>query len=219
MRILYLEDELDIAEAVLERLERERYEVVHFTSPEALLGRVADAPVDAAVLDVMIGRDDDAGFELARALREAGYLGAILFVSARDGVADRVHGLDLGGDDYLVKPFSLDELVARVRALLRRDGTLRRAIVEVGRLHVDLVRRVVAWDGDTVDLSDREFALLELLAHDPTRVHPADEIADRVFPAAATGPAIVRVYVGHLRRKLHPEAIVTARGGYRLGDA
>ena len=217
MRILYLEDDADIAEAVVERLGLERYDVVHVTTPNAALTSMSEVPFDLAVLDIMIGRDDAAGFGVAAALRDAGFEGGILFLSARDTVGDRIRGLDLGGDDYLVKPFSLDELVARVRALLRRDLGLRRAIARHGRLEVDLASRIVRWCGRSVDLSDREFSLLELLVHEPERVFRAEELADRVFPAATSGPAIVRVYVGHLRRKLHEDVVVTRQGGYRLG--
>jgi DNA-binding response OmpR family regulator len=217
VRILYLEDDADIAEAVVERLALEHYDVVHVTTPDAALATMWEAPFDLAVLDVMIGRDAEAGFGVAAALRDAEFGGGILFLSARGAVSDRIRGLDLGGDDYLVKPFSLDELVARVRALLRRDLGLKRAVARHGGLEVDLAGREVRWHGTSVDLSDREFSLLELLVHEPDRIFPAEELADRVFPSATSGPAIVRVYVGHLRRKLHDDVVVTRQGGYRLG--
>lgn len=176
-----------------------------------------DAPVDLAILDVMMPGDDDAGFEIARRLRDDGYDGSLLFMTARDSVDDRVEGLDLGADDYLVKPFSLDELRARVRALLRRMRATRTARLDRGRLSVDLAARTVAWDGEFADLTEREFAMLEILAHDPDRSFTSHELLDRLFPEAASGAAVVRVYVRQLRTKIAPDVIVTVAGGYRLG--
>jgi two-component system, OmpR family, response regulator QseB len=217
MRILYLEDEPDIAEGVVELLVSDRYEVVWVRQVDEAFGELASKPFDLALLDVMVAGDDEAGFAVASALRDAGFDGQVMFLTARDRVADRVHGLDIGGDDYLVKPFSFQELRARVRALLRRSSRLKRSQLERGPLCIDLASRSVTWHGETVSLSDREFAMLELFAHEPDRVFRADELLDRLFPNASSGTPIVRVYVGHLRRKLSDDLIATTPAGYRLG--
>jgi two-component system, OmpR family, response regulator QseB len=217
VRILYLEDEHDIATGVVELLRSDRYEVVWVDRLDAAYDALAAAPFDLALLDVMIGSDDAAGFTFAADLRAAGFDGHVLFVSARDAVSDRVRGLDLGGDDYLVKPFSADELRARVRALLRRTAPLKRAVLERGGLRIDLAQRTVSHAGRDVELSEREFAMLELMAHEPDRPFPVEELLDRLFPNALSGPTVVRVYVSTLRKKLGDDAVETVPGGYRLG--
>jgi DNA-binding response OmpR family regulator len=217
VRILLLEDEPDIAQGMVEVLTRDRYAVDWVASVDAALAAIAERDVDLAVFDVMVGDDDDAGFSLAATLRDAGFLGPILFTTARDTVADRVRGLDLGGDDYLVKPYSLVELRARVRALLRREAQVKRSETVLGPLRVDLANRRVWWVEREVELSDREFAILELLALHPQRVFATLELLERFFPDAASGPQVVRVYVRQLRQKVDESVIATVAGGYRLG--
>lgn len=217
MRILLLENEPTLAEPLLALLKSERYETRWARSLEAVWPCLESAEPDLAILDVMLPENDDAGFDLARTLRGLGYRGSILFITARDAIEDRVHGLDIGGDDYLVKPFSLQEFSARVRALLRRAAETKEARFERGALEVDLVARRAAWRGVAVDLSEKEFALLELLSLYPGRVFGVDDLVRRFFPEAASGTRIVRVYVHHLRQKLAPDVILTAPGGYRLG--
>lgn len=217
MRVLLLEDHADIAAALLESLTAARYAASWVRTREEAYGAMAAGGFDLAVLDVMLPGDDDAGFALATDLRRAGYDGPLLFVSVRDTEADRVAGLDLGGDDYLVKPFGLREFMARVRALLRRRAQTKAAVLDRAGLRVDLAARRVAWQGATVDVSDREFAMLELFALYPDRVFSADELVDRLFPSAASGPGVVRVYVSQLRHKLADGVIRTVAGGYRLG--
>lgn len=218
MRVLLVEDEADIAIGVVEMLQQHRYKVSWASSVDETWAALAEAPVDVLLLDVMLHGDDEAGFRLAQQLREGGFDGGILFLSARDSVDDRIEGLDVGGDDYLVKPFSFAELRARLRALLRREAGLKQAILERGSVRIDLNARAVWAAGGRVDLSDREFALLEILAHHPERVFGAEELVDRVFPQAASGVAVVRVYVRTLRSKLGESLIKTVPGGYRLGD-
>lgn len=219
MRILILEDHQAIAEPLVEALRRQRYDVVWVATLDSAFDALADSVFDLAVLDVMLPGSEDAGFELAHHLRDVGFAGQILFLSARDGVDDRVIGLDSGGDDYLVKPFSLTEFLARVRALLRRTAQTKRAVLRHGRLRVDFDSRVVSWDGRIVGLSDREFAMLELLALYPDRVFSAEELQERFFPDAASGVRVVRVYVSQLRQKVDDGLITTVPGGYRLGAA
>jgi len=216
MRILILEDEADIAEGVVEVLQRDRYVAHWVRDADEALHAFAEGPFDLAILDVMIGADEDAGFELAARLRELGHDRAILFLSARDTTEDRVRGLDLGADDYLVKPFSLAELSARVRALLRRSADQRRSRMTIGDLYVDLAAREVRWRERPVDLSVKEFELLEWFALHPGRVFSGTDLQQRFFPDATSGPGVIRVYVGQLRRKLDRELIATVPGGYRL---
>lgn len=218
MRILLLEDEHDIAEAVVEALTSDHH-LVTWAPDVATAEAAAARGVDLAVLDVIVGDADDAGFELATGLRRSGFLGPILFTTARDAVDDRVRGLDLGGDDYLVKPYSLTELRARVRALGRREAPTKEAIIARGPLRVDTGAKRVAWGGRDVDLSAREYALIELLARFPDRTFAAAELQERVFPDAGPGGSVVRVYVRQLRQKLGADVVATVPGGYRLGAA
>jgi DNA-binding response OmpR family regulator len=219
MRILLLEDQPDIATPLIEALRLGRYEVVWSRTLDEAWQAITARPFDLAVLDVMLPSGDDSGFELARDLRAVGYGGQILFISARDAERDTVIGLDLGGDDYLVKPFGLQEFMARVRALLRRTATTKTAVLERAGLRIDLAARSVTWAGKTAELSEREFAILELLALHPDRVFGVDELLERFFPDALSGAGVVRVYVSQLRHKVADEVIRTVAGGYRLGPA
>jgi DNA-binding response OmpR family regulator len=219
MRILLLEDQADIAEPLVDVLRRARYEVVAARNLDEAYEALTTATFDLAILDVMLPSGEDAGFDFAADLRDVGYTGQILFISARDAELDAVRGLDLGGDDYLVKPFGLAEFMARVRALLRRTAQTKRTILDRHPLLVDLSTRRVAWEGEVVDVSDREFAILELFALYPDRVFTVDELLERFFPDASSGPSVVRVYVSQLRHKVAEELIRTVSGGYRLGPA
>jgi two-component system, OmpR family, response regulator QseB len=217
MRILLLEDEPDIAEGVTVALRHDRYTVASAPSKGKAYEAMAEGDVDLAILDVMLPGDDDAGFTVAATLREAGFAGPILFLTARDAIEDRVQGLDIGGDDYLVKPFSLEELRARVRALLRRSADTKRSRLVRGRLSVDLAARRVSWSDRDVALSEREFEMLELFAHFPERVFSTNMLLERFFPEAGSGAAVVRVYISQLRHKLDESVLATVPGGYRLG--
>jgi DNA-binding response OmpR family regulator len=217
VRILLLEDQPDIAEPVVDMLRNQRYEVVWASRLSEAYEALTAATFDLAVLDVMLPRNEDAGFVFARHLRDAGYPGHILFLSARDSVDDKVFGLDAGGDDYLSKPFSLHELAARIRTLLRRTAQTKRSLLERGRLSVDLTARRVTWNGGPVALSEREFMILEAFALHPERVFTVNELLDRFFPGADSGPRVVRVYVSQLRHKIADSLIETMPGGYRLG--
>lgn len=217
MRILLVEDEEDLARALVAVLERERYQVAWARDRDEAAERLADGDPDLLVLDVMFPGDEDGGFHLAEGLRGAGVRTPILFLTARDTVDDRVEGLDLGGDDYLTKPFEVAELLARVRALLRREGQTKRPVLQRGALSLDFTGRRVCWRGREVHLSDREFALLEVLALHPERAFAVDELVDRLFPQAESGAYAVRTYVFRLRERLAPDVIRTIPGGYRLG--
>jgi len=217
MRILVVDDEPDLTRALAALLGAARYQVATAASSDEAYAALAESEPDVIVLDVMFPEDEDGGFRLARELRTAGCLAPILFLTARDAPDDRVAGLDLGGDDYLTKPFDAAELLARVRALLRRGSEQRTATLQRGPLTIDFRARSVSWDREPVSLSDREFCLLEHLALHPERAYSVAELADSHFPTAASGSYAVRTYVFRLRTKLAPEVIATLPGGYRLG--
>lgn len=217
MRILLVEDEAGLAGPLVALLRRERYEVGWAEDLSSAQAAFLEAEPDLVALDVMLPEGEDAGFRFATELREGGFGGAILFLTARDAVEDRVQGLDTGGDDYLIKPFSLAEFLARVRALLRRGGAQGGKILRRGPLQLDFARRVVRWQETAVELTDKEFALLERLALHPERVFPVEELLGKLFPEADSGHRILRVYVHRLREKLGPEVISTLPGGYTLG--
>jgi len=174
----------------------------------------------AIILDVMLPGFD--GFELCRKLRSAGIWAPVLMLTARDAVGDRVRGLDAGADDYLVKPFSLLELAARLRALARRDDRARPAVLAVGELRLDPATKQ-AWRGTSeIQLSPKEFSLLELFLRHPGTVLTRSQILDAVWDFAYDGGSnVVDQYVAYLRRKLDlpfgRHDIETVRGmGYRL---
>ncbi|MDV6375686.1 response regulator transcription factor [Deinococcus arenicola] len=218
MRLLLVEDDPRIAEPTVAALREAGYAVTWAQTgldglEAALLG---DFPL--VVLDVMLPGMD--GFEIARELRVGGIESAILFLTARGEVADRVQGLDLGGDAYLVKPFAVPELLATLRALSRRERgqTAPQVAFAGGRGALDTIARTVAWDGAEVTVTGREYSLLEALALSPERWFTREDLLDRVWGPEFGGEArIVDVYVRYVRRKLAPEAITSERGrGYRV---
>ncbi|WP_234555026.1 response regulator transcription factor [Thermus caliditerrae] len=216
MQVLLLEDEPRLGRAVEGALLAQGYGVRWAKGLEEAQEAFLELEPDLMVLDVRLPEDPDGGFRFAKEVREAGYRGAILFLTARDSLEDRVEGLDLGGDDYLVKPFHLEELLARVRALLRREAEAKASWVRLGPLEVDLAGRAVFQGGRRVDLSLKEFALLEAFILHPGRVFAPEELAEKVFGDGEKVGA-VKVYVHYLRQKLHPEVVRTVPGGYRLG--
>lgn len=217
MRLLLLEDNVGLAEPLVALFKREGYIITWVVSKEDALEAFFEAEPDLAILDVMLPEGDDAGFELAQELREASYQGHILFLSARDEIDDRVRGLDIGGDDYLTKPFSIVELSARVRAILRRQAPTKQARFQQGDLVVDYARQEVFWQDIPVLLSDKEFALLSAFTHYPDRRFTVDALFDTFFANTDSGTRIVRVYIHRLRQKIAPDVIETTQGGYRLG--
>jgi two-component system OmpR family response regulator len=181
-----------------------------------------EAEYDTIVLDVMLPSLD--GLEVTRRLRAAGRWAPVLLLTARDGIDDRVAGLDAGADDYLVKPFSFAELAARVRALVRRGQAERPAVLEVGELRLDPARRQ-AWRGQQrLELSPKEFALLELFLSHPGEVLTRTRILEHVWDFAYDPASnVVDQYVGYLRRKVDrpfgQQDLETVRGvGYRLRE-
>lgn len=217
MRILLVEDEEDLARPLVGLLRRERYDVSWASTVDQAYEQLAIAEPDVILMDVMLGHDEEAGFSLAASLRDSGYHKPILFLTARDSLEDRVFGLDLGADDYLTKPFEIAELMARLRALVRRDSQTRRTVFQRGPLRLDFSTRRVYWEQSELTLTDREFGLLELLALSPEKVFKVEDLLDQLFPTATSGQAILRIYISRLREKTSPGIIVTVPGGYRLG--
>jgi len=212
VRLLLVEDNLKLSTAVSRGLRAEGYAVDVAGDGEAALLQAAVWEYDAVILDLMLPLRD--GFEVCRGLRERGSWVPILMLTARGGIDDRIRGLDAGADDYLPKPFDFGELLARVRALVRRKPAERPVRLEVGELVVDPATREVLYHGTPVDLTAREFAVLEYLARHPGQVVSRSTLLDHVWDSNYEGSTnIVDVYVGHLRRKLaSTELIKTVRG-------
>jgi two-component system OmpR family response regulator len=220
VRVLVVEDDIKMARLLRRGLEHEGYAVDVAGAGDEALWAVDSAEPDAVVLDTMIPEPD--GFEVCRRLRAQGRWMPVILLTARDAVADRVRGLDSGADDYLVKPFSFDELFARLRALIRRDPVRRPAVLSCGGLELDPARKAVAREGTPIELSPKEFALLELFLRHPGEVLSRTTILDHVWDFAYDGRSnVVDVYVRYLREKVDRPfgraSIETVRGhGYRL---
>ena len=222
MRILVVEDERKMAGLLRRGLEEEGYSVdVAMTGTDAIWV-AAENPYDAVVLDVMLPDID--GFAVCRELRSRERWMPVMFLTARDAVDDRVAGLDLGADDYLTKPFSFDELLARIRALIRRGPSERPAVLAIGDLSLDPARHRVTRGNVGVDLTAKEFALLEYLMRRPGEVLSRTQILEHVWDFAFEGDSnVVDVYIRYLREKIDRpfglDSIETVRGsGYRLRE-
>ncbi len=219
LRILIVEDEPEMADLLARGLRGEGYLVHTADNGADAISYATDGGCDIAVLDVML--PGMSGFEVCRWLRRQNPGLAILLLTARDAVDDRVKGLDAGADDYLTKPFEFAELAARLRALSRRDA-IGAERVELAGLQIDISRHTISAAGRALRLSRTEFDLLRLLAANEGRVIPRAEILDTIWGSSAyIDPNIVDQYVSYVRRKLEavdtPVRIVTARGvGYEL---
>jgi DNA-binding response OmpR family regulator len=218
--VLLVEDERKLRESLRVGLQDEGFEVLTAASGEDGYYQATTAPVDAVVLDVMLpGRD---GFQVLHDLRAHGLTVPVLMLTARDAVEDRVHGLNSGADDYLVKPFAFAELVARLRALLRREGRGRELYLRADDLEMDLVARRVVRAGVEIELTRREFELLEFLMRHKDTVVARDMIARTVWrDPADVLTNVIDVYIKLLRKKLGlpglAQLIHTVRGvGYAL---
>jgi len=217
MRILLVEDDPMIGESVVSGLAGEGHAVDWVRDGVAAETAVATTPYGLVLLDLGLpGRD---GLEVLRGLRARKLDLPVLVMTARDTVRDRVAGLDAGADDYLVKPFDLDELSARVRALTRRAAGRAEPLVERGPLVLNPATHAVHWHGAPVEVSGREFALLTALADRPGSVVSRAQLEEKLYGwNESIGSNAVEVHIHNLRRKLGDEAILTVRGlGYRLG--
>ncbi len=220
MRILVVEDELKMASLLRRGLAEEGHAVDVARTGDDALWMAGAAEYDAIVLDLMLPGVD--GIEVCRRVRESGVWAPVLMLTARDGVADRVAGLDAGADDYLAKPFSFAELLARLRALVRRGGVERPSVLEVGDLRLDPATRQV-WRGPTeITLSAKEFALLETFMRRPGQVLSRYQLLEHAWDYAYENRSnVVDVYVRYLRDKVDRpfghDSLETVRGaGYRL---
>jgi two-component system, OmpR family, response regulator len=222
MRVLLVEDEVKMAGLLKRGLEEEGYSVDVAGGGREGEWLGSENPYDAVVLDVMLPDID--GFEVCRRLREAGCWSPVLMLTARDAVDDRVMGLDAGADDYLTKPFSFAELLARLRALIRRGIPERPTVLRQGDLVLDPATRRVARGEAPVDLTPKEFALLEYFMRHPGEVLTRTRLIEHVWDFAFEGDSnVVDVYVRYLREKVDRpfgrDSLETVRGaGYRLRE-
>jgi len=218
--ILLVEDEPNVAFVVSSALKLSNYSVMEARSGEEGLSLARRLPLDLAILDVMLPDLD--GFEICQRLRSEGFEFPIIFLTARDATEDRIRGLTIGGDDYLTKPFSVEELVARVHVILRRTGKASlQQTYRCGPLTLDDSAHSVTRDGQRIDLSLTEFKLLRFLLRNAGRVLSRDQIIDHVWDYDFDGESnIVETFIHTLRKKVdghEPRLIQTVRGvGYRL---
>ena len=214
MRLLVVEDDAGIGELVSDELSREGYALDWAQDGNEALSLAESFPYDLIVLDIMLPGQD--GFSIAKTLRNKKQSVPILMLTARDGIDDRVRGLELGADDYLVKPFHIRELRARVRALLRRAQGEASNLVEVNRLKLDLEKKQVWWQEVEVELSGREYSLLAFLALHAGGFYTRESLLEHVWAGELSiEPRTVDSYILYLRRKLSSDAIETVRNlGY-----
>ncbi|AXL49964.1 DNA-binding response regulator [Paraburkholderia caffeinilytica] len=218
MRILVVEDDAEIGAAIRSRLTRIGHAVDLETDGATGYGLLAVERFDLAVLDVMLPSMD--GFSILRRMRAEGISTPVLLVTARSAIDDRVSGLGLGADDYLVKPFDYRELEARVQVLLRRNSGHANDVVRIGSLAIDRSSRLAELDGQPLSLSRQEFALLEILASRPQRVFSKEELLNQLFRYGKEPTAnAVEQYVTRVRKKIQGSSVEirTARGmGYQI---
>jgi two-component system OmpR family response regulator len=221
MRLLLVEDDVKLVRALQRGLQREGYAIDVAGTGDEALSHASAHDYDAVVLDVMLPGAD--GFSVCRELRRRKSWVPVLMLTARDQVGDRIRGLDAGADDYLVKPFDFGELLARLRALIRRGPSERPAVIKVGDLRVDPATHIVTRAGRQVELTAREFAVLEFMARHADEVVSREQLLEHVWDESYDGSTnVVDVYVGYLRKKLERrpfrgQLITTVRGvGFRL---
>ncbi len=220
-RILIVEDESRLRSSICRTLDETSHVAVAAGSL-AEAARQLTVEIDLIILDLML--PDGSGLEWLAALRAAGDRRPVLILTARDSVSDRVAGLDSGADDYLIKPFSLEELLARIRALLRRTVDLVTNQLQLGSVTVDLLNRIASRDGQPLHLQNRQFELLVFLMRHPNQVVTREMIAREVWKeSTATWTNVIEVHVNQLRKQLdgpgRPPILHTVRGqGYLMGD-
>lgn len=222
MRILVLEDYPPLRSSIVECLTEEGYAVDSTDSGDEGLWFVRNHEYDVALLDIMV--PEVSGLEIVKKLRTDGNLVPVIIISARDTVDQKIEGLESGADDYLVKPFSLDEMLARVRAQIRRRHEKKSPLITINDLVIDTSTKAVQRAGKTIDLTRKEYLLLECLAYRNGEVLSREDIARQVYQDYDGGTSnVVDVYISYLRKKLHveglPNLIHTKRGhGYLLSE-
>jgi len=222
MRILVVEDERKVASFIKRGLEEEKYIVETAADGEEGLQLATAATFDAIVLDVMLPKLD--GFGVLRAIREKGLATPVLMLTARGNTEDRVQGLDLGADDYLAKPFHFEELAARLRSILRRSSTEKTTKLQMGDLSLDLVTHFAYMEGKEIELTTKEYALLEYLMRNKDRILSRSMIMQAVWKHNFDPESnIIDVYIKRIRQKIErpdkPQLIQSIRGvGYRMRE-
>lgn len=222
MRILLAEDERDLNRIITKKLEREGYSVDSCHDGEEAIDYLMAADYDGAILDIMMPKAD--GFQVLETLRKSGKSTPVLFLTARDSVVDRVKGLDSGANDYLVKPFAFEELMARIRAMTRKAFGQATNLLKAGDLTMDLAAHRVTRAGEDITLSAREYALLEYMMHNKGVVLSRETIEDHIWNFDYEGGTnVVDVYIRYLRKKIddgHEKKLIhTVRGsGYVLRE-
>ncbi len=224
MRILLVEDQADLARHVKSALSRVDHEVTTATTGPSAVENAVQKRHDLIILDVNLPGFD--GFEVLRQIKEKSVISRVLMLTARGDINDRVAGLKAGADDYLTKPFALEELLARVDALGRRGGAMQNvAVLEIGNIVMDLERRKVTRAGEMVELSPREFEVFQILMQEPGRTFSRDEICERIWEREHEyDTRTVEIFIMRLRKKLNtneqPSIIKTVRGvGYCIDEA
>lgn len=218
MRILIVEDNAVLANGLTESLRTSGYAVDWSDTGEAAIAALDSASHDLVILD--LGLPDLHGFEVLKHARAHHGRVPVLILSARDGIEDRVAGLDLGADDYMVKPFNLRELEARVRALIRRGQTGSPSVISIGSLNFDMAGRRASLGDEPIELSMRELGVLEILMLQAGRVVSKERMVEHLYDwASEASPNAIEVYIHRLRKKLEPSGVLirTIRGlGYLL---
>ena len=216
MHIVLIEDDVQLGDAIRNALEQQAYAVTWLRTGKEALFALQDETADLVLLD--LGLPDMDGLDVLARARQERISTPVLVMTARDAVQTRVRGLDLGADDYLVKPFHLDELAARIRSLTRRARGLSDSLIEVGDIRLNLATQVVGFRGGSVDLARREFALLRVLMERAGQIVRREDLETALYGIdAGVDSNALEVQVHWLRKKLSPESIRTVRGvGYMI---
>lgn len=201
MRLLVAEDEKDMNRLITRALEKEGYGVDSCFDGEEAMDYLESAEYDGVILDIMMPKMD--GHQVLKKLRARGSDLPVLFLTARDSIADRVAGLDLGADDYLIKPFDFDELLARVRAMMRKRSRHKISVITIGDLKIDTGSHEVTRGDRSIELSSREYSILEYMAMHPGQVLSREQIETHVWNFDYSGGSnVVDVYISYLRKKI-----------------
>lgn len=218
MRILLIEDDQSLADGIATALQHAGYAVDRAEQGKAGISLAQAARPDVVILD--LGLPDMDGLDVLKSLRGKSVSSSVLILTARDDLASKIQGLDAGADDYLTKPFAVDELLARLRALERRAGLGLSAEIQIGDVTINLASHEVVRAGEPIKLSRREFSLLRALAERPGHILSREQLEDKLYSwGEEVSSNTVDVHIHNLRKKIYPEFIQTIRGvGYKLGS-